>query len=149
VSLGFLVAVNRSLSLGLGLEVAQYRFSESRFIRAYPGITVQNDDIFWTSVSVGGRMAFLPGMRTNPYVGAAVGASRLTEVLHRVVIDGARTTYYNVGGTTRLTAIVLAGTDISFNRSLALELEVRGICVHNDPDFGFGISGMAGLHYAF
>jgi hypothetical protein len=148
-SLCFQVAVNRSVAVGLGLEVAKFQFSESRFNAVYPGIAAQNDNLFWTSVWVGGRMAFLPGRRTNPYLGAAIGASRLTEALHRVIIDETRTTYYNVGGTTRLTASVVAGADIYMNRSLALELEVRGISVHNDPDLGVGISAVAGLRFSF
>lgn len=148
-SLFFQVAVNRAVSVGLGLEMAKFRFSESRFNKAFPGIPAQRDDLFWTSVWVGGRMALLPGMRTNPYLGAAIGASRLTEALHRVIIDETRTTYYNVGGVTRLTATVMAGADIHINRSLALEFEVRGISVHNDPDMGVVVSATGGLRYAF
>jgi hypothetical protein len=148
-SIGFSVAVNRSVSLGLGLDLARFRFSESRFASANPGIAPQKDDVFWTSVSVGGRFAFLPGMRTNPYLSGSVGASRLTEALYRVVVDGTRTTYYHVGGSTRLTAFLGAGADIFFNRSLALEVEIRGAYIHNDPDFGLALSGQGGLRFAF
>jgi hypothetical protein len=148
-SINFSVTVNRSVSVGLGFELAKFRFNASRFADAYPGVEPQPDDILWTSVFVGGRYAFLPGMRTNPYFGCSIGASRLTEALHRVVVDGMRTTYYSVGGTTRLTACAAAGTDIFFNRSLAFELEIRGLAVHNDPDLGFAVSAHAGLRFAF
>jgi hypothetical protein len=148
-SLSFYVAVNRYVSIGLGLEAAKFRFSRSRFLAAYPATIPHDDNIFWTHVSVGGKLAFLPGMRTNPYLCASIGASRLTEALHREINGQERTTYYYVGGATRLTGALGAGADIWFNRYLAVEFEVRCVAIHNDPDFGIGVSGQAGVHFAF
>ncbi len=148
-SASFWVAVNRRVSLGIGVQVSRFRFSSSRFSTTYSGVVPQRNDILWTAVLVGGRVALLPGMRTNPFIGCSVGASRMTEALYRVIVDDMRTTYYAVGGTTRLTASVQAGTAVFLTRALALELEVRALSVHNDPDLGLAVSGLAGLRFAF
>jgi hypothetical protein len=42
-----------------------------------------------------------------------------------------------------------AGADIYINHRLALELEARGIYVHNDPDFGVAVSARGGLRFSF
>jgi hypothetical protein len=149
VSMSFAVAAGRYVFVGIGIEAAKFRFDASRFSGTFPDVTPEKDDIYWVSVSVGGKLAFLPGMRTNPYVSGAVGMSRMTEALHRVVDRFTRQTYYDVGGTTRFTATAAAGTDIFINRAFALEFEVRAVSIHNDPDFGLGVSGQAGLHFAF
>ena len=148
-SVNFHVAVNRYVALGLSVEAAKLRFNESSFTTIYPDVPVQQDDVIWTNVSVDGKLSLTPGMVTCPYVTASVGASRLTEALYRVLVDGERRTYYSVGGSTRLTMGLAAGADIYINRRLALELEARGIYVHNDPDFGVAASARGGLRFSF
>jgi len=148
-SVNFHVAVNRYVALGLSVEAAKLRFNESSFTAIYPDIPVQKDDVVWTNISVDGKLSLMPRMVTCPYVTASVGASRLTEALYRVLVDGERRTYYNVGGSTRLTMGLAAGADIYINHRLALELEARGIYVHNDPDFGVAASARGGLRFSF
>lgn len=148
-SVNFHVAVNRSVALGLSLEAARLLFRDSRFTSVFPGAPMQKNDAFWTSVAVDGKLSLTPGMITCPYVVASVGASRLTEALYRVVEAGERLTYYTVGGSTRLTLGLAAGADVYLNRWLALEVEARGVYVHNDPDLGFAASARGGVRFSF
>ncbi|MFN0156653.1 MAG: hypothetical protein ACKVRP_01115 [Bacteroidota bacterium] len=148
-AMSFSVNVSRWIGLGVGFEIALLQFDEPAFRAAFPTVELQHRDIVLSHVYVGGRYNILPGMRTSPYLQATVGVSRMTEALYRKVIDGARVTYYHVGGSTRLTGGLAAGLDIYFNRALALELEARAIYAHNDSDLGIATSIRAGFRFNF
>jgi hypothetical protein len=149
VSAAFLVNVDRSFAMGLALDVTRLPFDRSAFAETYPGVAAEGDAIILTTLSVMAKASLLPSMRSCPFVTASVGASRMTEELHRLVIDGARVTYFNVGGTMRLTFGLSAGVDIYLARWFALEVEAKGWYVHNDPDLGLAAAARGGVRLSF
>jgi len=146
-SLSFYVNVTRSFAVGLGADVTELEFKEEEFRTAYPGVDVESNNVVLSNVYVGAKAFLLPSMRTCPYVSVSLGAQRMTEALYRKSISGVRVTYYNVGGTTRLTGAVAVGADIHINQWFAFELEGKGTYIHNDPDAGIVVAGRGGFRF--
>ena len=148
-AVAFHLAVTRHLALGIALEAAQFRFDAAAFRSAFPAVEPQIRHVLWMHVGVGARISLLPGMRTSPFLTGTVGVARMTEALHRIIVNRERTTYYAVGGNTRLTLAAGAGVNMYFHRSLALELEGRGAFIHNDPDLRLALSARGGMRFLF
>jgi opacity protein-like surface antigen len=137
VSVKFMIHVNRALAFGIGLDVAHLWFKEHSFQSRFPGIAVRPQDITMGALSLAMKYSLLPTMRFSPFVGATVGATRLSEAVYRETVDSVRVTYYNIPGRTRLTFGLTAGLDIYVVRWLSLQLEAKTTYIHNDPDLGF------------
>lgn len=148
-SAAFHVMVSRSLAVGVTVEAARFRFERGAFAAAFPGVEAQVRRPYWLHVGVGARFCLMPGMRTSPFLSGTVGASHVTRALHQIVANRERTTYYAVGGTTRLTFAAGAGVNIYFHRALALELEGSAAYVHNDPDVETALGARGGLRFLF
>lgn len=146
-SLSFYVNVNREVAFGLGIDVTEFEFKEEAFRTTYPGVDVESNNVILSNVHVGTKISLLPSMRTCPYLTFSVGAQRMTEALYRRSISGVRVTYYNVGGTTRLTGAVALGADIHINKWFAFALEGKATYIHNDPDAGFVATGRGGVRF--
>lgn len=146
-SLSFYVNVTRSFAVGLGVDVTELEFKEEKFRTAFPGVDVESNNVVLSNVYVGAKAFLLPSMRTCPYISVSLGAQRMTEALYRKSISGVRVTYYNIGGTTRLTGAVAVGADIHINQWFAFELEAKGTYIHNDPDAGIIFAGRGGFRF--
>lgn len=133
-SASFFVNVNREVAIGLGVDVAELQFKESAFRETYPDVDVEANNVILSNVYVGAKLSLLPSMRTCPYITVSMGAQRMTEALYRRSIAGVRVTYYNIGGSTRLTGGVAVGANIHVNSWFALEVEGKATYIHNDPD---------------
>lgn len=146
-SLSFYVNVTRSFAVGLGADVTELEFKEEEFRTTFPGVDVESNNILLGNVYVGAKVFLLPSMRTCPYISLSLGAQRMTEALYRRNIAGVRVTYYNVGGTTRLTGAMAVGADIHINPWFAFELEGKATYIHNDPDAGIIVAGRGGFRF--
>lgn len=145
----FTTSVTREVGIGVGVEASQFSFDRVAFEEAFPAVAPETNDLLLIGVSVHAKVLLLPAYRTCPYVVLEVGAARLTEATYRRVSGGMRTTYYSVGGTTRLSAGLSGGADITLTRWLALEIEGKMTYIHNDPDAGFLGAARGGFRVRF
>lgn len=145
----FTTAVTREVGIGVGVEASQLSFDRGAFEAAYPTVPPETNELLLIAVSVHAKVLLLPSYRTCPYLVAEVGAARLTEATYRRISNGTRTTYYSVGGTTRLQAGISGGVDITFTRWLAFELEGKFTYIHNDPDAGLLGAARGGFRVRF
>jgi hypothetical protein len=148
-SMRFTTSVTRYVGIGVGVDASQFSFDGAAFEAEYPSVVPEAHDLLQVGVSLHAKILLLPSYRTCPYIALELGASRLTEATYRKVIAGARVTYYNVGGSTRLMAGVAGGVDIVLSRWLAVELEAKASYIHNDPDAGILAAGRAGFRVRF
>ncbi|HET6272207.1 MAG TPA: hypothetical protein VFG32_04455 [Bacteroidota bacterium] len=145
ISVKFMVNVNRALAFGMGLDLAYLKFNEQSFQSELPGIPVRSKDITLGMLSLAMKYSLLPSMRVSPFVGATLGATRLTGAVYKETVDSVLVTYYNIPGRTRLTFGLTAGVDIYLVRWLALQMEAKTSYVHNDPNLGFTSFLRAGI----
>jgi hypothetical protein len=133
----------------VGVDVAGYWFKARKFASEHPGVALENKPVAHVVIALVGRFDLLPGNRLGPFLGAALGASRLTEAVYQEVIDSVRVTYFSIPGRTRLTAAVLGGADFKVNRWFAVTAEVRLTSVIHDPDAGFMVTLRGGFRFMY
>lgn len=148
ISVKFMVNVNRALAFGMGLDLAYLKFNEQSFQSEIPGIPVRSKDITLGVLSLAMKYSLLPSMRVSPFVGATLGATRLTEAVYKETVDSVLVTYYNIPRGTRLTFGLTAGVDIYVVRWLALQIEAETSYVHNDPNLGFASFLRGGIRFS-
>lgn len=147
-SVTFMINVKRELAFGMGLDIAHVSFRDAAFRSTFPGIPVRQKNITMGALSLAMTYSTLPTMRFSPFVGATLGATRLSKAVYRQTVDSVRVTYYNIPGRARLTVGLTAGADIVLVRWLALRIEMKTIYIHNDPDLGFASFFRAGVRLA-
>jgi hypothetical protein len=146
VSTMFHVHLSRTVSLGIGADLSLLYFDEGAFAVRWPAVPLKKKNLFIGNLYLDATYSFLPGNQTRPFLCMQAGAELISEALYRQVIGGIRYTYYEVGGTPRITVGGGAGVNIFLNRSLDLLLELKGTFVHNDPHVSTLIHGRAGVH---
>jgi hypothetical protein len=143
----FLVNVSKVVAFGIGVDVAMLKFNESAFRFANPTVPMRSKDIVMASVYLAMKCVILPSMRTSPYVGMTLGATRTSEAIYGDVIDSVRVSYYNLPARSRLTIGLALGTDIYITQWLAVELEAKANYMHHDPDFGLASFVRGGFRF--
>jgi outer membrane protein W len=81
-------------------------------------------------------------------VGAQVGFARLTGAEQKAVVNGVLITYYEIPGTAHLTLGASAGMDYYVSRRIAVQLDLRGMYMNNDPDLGIAVSVQLGAKFS-
>jgi outer membrane protein W len=132
-------------SVGVGLDASWLFFRKDAFHNAYPGVPTQVRDIWLIDLYLTSKYFFRPREQFSPYLGVDIGAHKTTSAEYRVVIDGVRTTYYYIPGSTRLAFGFTGGADYVVRHYLGFFLEVRGCYVHHDPDVGWTVYGRGGI----
>ena len=135
-SIKFMVNVNRGLAFGIGFDLAHLGFNTQSFQSAFPGIPLRAKNITMGALYLAMKYSFQPSMRFSPFLGATLGATKLTEAVYTETVDSVLVTYYNIPGRTRLTVGIAAGVDISIVRWFAFQLEAKTSYIHHDPDLG-------------
>ncbi len=131
-----LVHVSRSVSVGMGLDVASYVFKPSDFSTKFPTIPVREKNILGISVLLTAKFVPVPQARLTPFFLGQLGAAQVTPTEYREVVDSVRVTYYNIPRRFRLASNVAAGFDLYIVRGFWIELEGKLSYVHNDPSRG-------------
>ncbi len=145
VSASVMTVTDHRFLVGLGLDASWLFFRKGSFQETYPGVPLQVRDVWLIDFYLTSKYFFRPRAQFSPYVGADVGLHKTTSAEYKVVIDGVRTTYYDIPGSTRLAFGFTGGADYVINRNLGFFLEVRGCYVHHDPDVGWAIFGRGGI----
>jgi len=149
VSVEFLKAVSRTVSLGFDLEGAAYWFRGPEFAAAYPEVPFKNPPVAQIVAGVVGRFTIAPGKKLAPYVGGMIGLSHVTGAEYRQDTDSGRVTYYYIPIQTRLAASLYCGLEYRISRSFAFDAEARALYVHNDPDVGVTAVIRGGFRFLF
>jgi hypothetical protein len=131
-----LVHVSRSVSVGMGLDVASYIFSSGDFSSKFPTIRVQEKNILGISILLTAKFVPVPQARLTPFFVGQLGAAQVTPTEYREVVDSVRVTYYNIPRRFRLASNVAAGFDLYIARGFWIEMEGKLAYVHNDPSRG-------------
>ena len=77
-----------------------------------------------------------------------MGFARLTGAEQKEVVNGVLVTYYEIPGTAHLTLGASAGIDYYVSRTIALQFDIRGMYMNNDPDFGIAVSMLLGAKFS-
>jgi hypothetical protein len=134
------VRMKDNFKVGIGGAAALFSFRRGAFNERYPGVKSEAKDLGLLRVYLAFRNYIRPSLRFSPYIGVEVGVARLTGAEQKEVINGVRTTYYNVPGIARLTFGGSAGIDYYISRKIALQLDIRGMYMNNDPNLGIAAS---------
>jgi hypothetical protein len=145
----FLIQRNPQLALGVGADLSLLYFDVGAFAQRWPGVPLEKQNLFLGNVYMSAVYSFIPGRQTRPFLSAQLGAEFISEALYRKIIGGVRTTYYNVGGKTRLAVGVTAGATVELNRHLGIVVELKGTVVHNDPNVSLLALARTGVQYKF
>jgi|GEM_PF-1281838 len=148
VNVCLMVRMKTNFKVGIGGEGALFSFRLGAFNQRYPGVTAEVKDLGLIHVYLAFRNYIRPTLRFSPYVGAQVGFARLTSAEQKAVVNGVLITYYEIPGTTRLTLGVSAGMDYYVSRRIAVQLDVRGMYMNNDPDLGIAASVQLGAKFS-
>jgi opacity protein-like surface antigen len=143
-----MVRMRDNFKVGVGGEAVLFSFRRAAFGERYPGVTPEVKDLGLLHVYLAFRNYIRPSLRFSPYIGAEVGFARLTAAEQKEVINGVLITYYDVPGTTRLTFGASAGVDYYISRTMALQLDIRGMFMNNDPDLGITASVRLGVKFS-
>jgi hypothetical protein len=147
MSASFMVGVNRSVAIGVGLDAAMLIFDKSNFAVTYPGVPVQSRNTTFLNLSIGWRYTPFWKNRFAPYFGATVGAGRFTGAEYKQIVNGVRATYYEIPGITRLSVGGVIGANYVLTGRVALIAEGRGTYLHNDSEAGVVITVSAGIRF--
>jgi len=131
-----LVHVSRSVSMGMGLDIASYVFNSSDFSSKFPTIPVREKNILGVGFHLAAKFVPVPQARLTPFLSAQLGTAQVTPTEYREVVDSVRVTYYNIPRRFRLASNVAAGFDLYIARGFWIELEGKLAYVHNDPSRG-------------
>ena len=134
-----MISVDRYHAFGMGLEGTLLYFNKAGFANRWPGVALQARNIAFLNAYLAWKLTMIPQKQTTPYLSLNAGIGRLTGARYQEIVNGVRTTYYDISGRTRLTLGAAAGVDIMLTRGFALEAEVKSTYVHNDPDVGIMI----------
>jgi hypothetical protein len=143
-----MVRMKDNFKVGIGVEAALFSFRLGTFEERYPGVTPEPKDLGLVHVYLAFRNYIRPSLRFSPYIGAQVGFARLSGAEHKEVVNGVLTTYYDIPGTTRLTFGASAGMDYYIFRTMAVQLDVRGMYMNNDPNLGITVSVLLGAKFS-
>lgn len=148
VNVCLMVPATGNFRVGIGVEAALFSFRRGAFTQRYTGVTPEAKDLGLLHVYLAFRNYIRPGLRFSPYIGAEVGFARLTGAEQKEVINGVLTTYYDIPGIARLTFGASAGIDYYISRRIALQLDIRGMYMNNDPDLGIAASVQLGAKFS-
>jgi hypothetical protein len=143
-----MVRMKDNFKVGVGVEAALFSFRLGAFNERYPGVTAEAKDLGLVHVYLAFRNYIRPSLRFSPYIGAQVGFARLSGAEQKEVVNGVLTTYYDIPGTTRLTFGASAGMDYYIFRTMAVQLDVRGMYMNNDPNLGITVSVLLGAKFS-
>ena len=143
-----MVRMKDNFKVGIGAEAALFTFRLGAFNERYPGVTPEAKNLGLLHVYLAFRNYIRPSLRFSPYIGAQVGFARLTGAEQKEVINGVLITYYDIPGTTRLTFGASAGIDYYISRTTAVQLDIRGMYMNNDPNLGITASVQLGAKFS-
>lgn len=147
--LSFSTAVNRRLSLGLGVDFTIFPFSNAAFGKKFPALTPPDRSVAWMNVFLLARYEFNPNRRVSPYIQVSFGPSRLTQASFIGVQDSVRQTYYEIHPRSRLALGISAGVEIDMTRWLAWVMEANSVFVYNDPEAGMRVVLRGGFKFTW
>jgi hypothetical protein len=148
VNVCLMVRMKDNFKVGIGGEGALFSFRLGAFNQQYPGVTAEVKDLGLIHVYLAFRNYIRPSLRFSPYIGAQVGFARLTGAEQKAVVNGVLITYYEIPGTAHLTLGASAGIDYYLSRRIAVQLDVRGMYMNNDPDLGIAVSLQLGAKFS-
>jgi len=148
VNVCLMVRMKQNFKVGVGGEGALFSFRLGAFNERYPGVTAEIKDLALIHVYLAFRNYIRPTLRFSPYVGAQVGFARLTGAEQKAVVNGVLITYYEIPGTAHLTLGASAGMDYYLSRRIAVQLDLRGMYMNNDPDLGMSASVQLGVKFS-
>ncbi len=148
VNVCLMVRMKDNFKVGIGGEGALFSFKLGAFNQRYPGVTAEVKDLGLIHVYLAFRNYIRPTLRFSPYVGAQVGFARLTGAEQKAVVNGVLITYYEIPGTAHLTLGASAGMDYYVSRRIALQLDIRGMYMNNDPDLGITAGVQLGAKFS-
>lgn len=148
-SAAFFAHVHRLVSVGVGMEASSLFFRSGAFETKFPGVSSKKPNIGFLHLYLAWRYAFLSQPPVSPFIGASVGAAKATPAVYETMINGIRTTYYEIPGRTRLAVAGLVGADFFLDRTVAVEVEGKAVYLHNDPEVGLVLSVRAGVRLFF
>jgi hypothetical protein len=143
-----MVRMKDNFKVGIGCEAALFSFRQGAFNQHYPGVTPEIKDLGLLHVYLAFRNYIRPSLRFSPYLGIQVGFARLSGAEQKEVVNGVLITYYEIPGTAHLTLAASAGLDYYVSRTIALQFDIRGMYMNNDPDFGIAISMQLGAKFS-
>ncbi len=144
---GLMLRVTDNLKIGVGIEASLYSFRRGTFLERYPGAPLPAQDQTLVHLYLSIRNYFQARSRFSPYLGGDIGFARISGAENKEVINAVRVTYYDIPGTTRLTIGGVAGADYYLARGFALQADVRGIYLHNDPNVGLVLLFRGGVKF--
>lgn len=146
----FRIHLGRSFSVGAGGEMSLLYFDEAAFVARYPGVPIKTkENLFVGNMYMDVAYVPFPFLVSQPYIKAQIGAVFITEAVYRQVVAGVRRTYYNVGGTARLTLGISTGVAWVVSGRLSLLADVKALYVHHDRAVGLLLHGRGGIQYKF
>jgi len=148
VNVCLMVRMKDNFKVGIGGEGALFSFKLGAFNQRYPGVTAEVKDLGLIHVYLAFRNYIRPTLRFSPYVGAQVGFARLSGAEQKAVVNGVLITYYEIPGTAHLTLGASAGMDYYVSRRIALQLDIRGMYMNNDPDLGITAGVQLGAKFS-
>jgi hypothetical protein len=143
-----MVPMKDNFKVGIGCAATLFSFRLAGFNERYPGVTAEIQDMVLLHVYLAFRNYIRPSLRFSPYIGAEVGFARLTGASQKEVINGVLITYYDVPGTTRLTFGASAGIDYYITRTMAVQFDIRGMYMNNDPNLGITVCVQLGAKFS-
>jgi hypothetical protein len=142
-----MVRMKDNFKVGIGGEAALFSFRQGAFNQHYPGVPPEIKDLGLLHVYLAFRNYIRPSLRFSPYLGIQVGFARLSGAEQKEVVNGVLTTYYEIPGTAHLTLGASAGIDYYVARTIALQFDIRGMYMNNDPDLGIAVSMQLGAKF--
>jgi hypothetical protein len=150
VSGSYLVYVNPSVALGIGVDLSWLFFDVAAFSLRRPGVSLQvTDNVVLADIHLDAAYYFFKGNQTRPFVDLQVGIVAISQATYREIVNGVRTTYYDVGGNGRLAMSLAGGAIVQLDARLAIHAELKGTFIHNDPAASFLAHLRAGIQYRF
>ncbi len=143
-----LIRAQKALSVGIGAEGTLLKFRPSDFESTFPGVPVQERSIGYIGLAVAVRYTPFEKYRFAPYFGATVGAGKYTTASYSAVINGVRTTYYNIPGTARLSMGAIGGAEYKLSPQVWFAGEVRVTYLFHDPNAGWGLMALLGPRFS-
>jgi hypothetical protein len=146
-SFKLLFGCSRFFKVGLGADLSLLYFKKGAFSQALPGVAIKAEDVSLLNAYVAMRLYARPALRLSPFVGVDFGMARVAPANYRSLVAGKEVTYYDLPGSTHLSVGVSGGLDYYLSRSVAIELEGRGIWVDGNTDLGVTVYAGAGLKF--
>jgi opacity protein-like surface antigen len=148
-SIEFMTRVSQQFWLGVSADGSGFWFRAGKFTQLNPGAQLRNIPIALLTVDLAGRLDLSSGKRWTPYFAFSAGIGKVSEAVYIETINSVRVIRFNIPGRTRLQGGLAGGVELQLSRKVAVDAEVKGTYIHNDPAVGWNVAGRGGLRFLF